>query len=295
VVVVSGWSTFAAQAAIAWCRSQAVPYVLHVVSHDADPKPAWRRAVKARVVPPLVRGASSWLVVGSLARDSLVALGADPARVRVFANTIDVPAYVERFDRLACRRHELRAQLGLARDDVACLCVARLVPEKGIDTLLRAAAAAGVRPVVVGDGPERATLEALERELGSGAVFAGPLPWERVAEAYAACDLFCLLSRHEPWGVVVNEAAACALPLVLSDRVGAAHDLLREGENGRMVPAGDVEAAAAALRELAADPALRRRWGARSREIVSAWRYEESVESFLAACREALGLGADVQ
>ncbi len=288
VVVISGWSTFAAQAAVAWCLARAIPYVLLVVGHDVGPKAGWRRAVKASVVPPLVRGAASWLAVGSLARESVVRLGADPARVRILANTVDVDAYLARYDRLVCRREELRARLGLAEEDVACLCVARLSEEKGIDTLLAAAAEAGVRPVLVGSGRERRRLEDLDRRLGTGAIFAGDRPWQQVVEAYAAADVFALLSLHEPWGVVVNEAAVCALPLVLSDRVGAAYDLLRSGENGRMVPAGDVEAAAAALRELAADPALRRRWGARSRQMVSAWRYERSVESFLAACREAL-------
>ena len=79
----------------------------------------------------------------------------------------------------------------------------------------------------------------------------------------------------------MNEAAACGLPLVLSDRVGAAHDLLRDGENGALVPAGDVDAAAAALRELAADPELRRAQGARSRELARDWGYGPSVEGFL--------------
>ncbi len=289
VVVVSGWSTFASQAAIAWCWAQGIPYLVIVPSHDLGPKPGWRRAVKASVVPRVLARSAGVLVLGSLARASAIAWGASPKRTWLFANTIDVDAYVARFDRLACRRPQLRGALGLEPGDVACLCVARLVPEKGIDTLLRAAAAGGVRPVLVGGGPERGRLRDLDRRLGTRAVFADEWPWQRMVEAYVAADIFCLLSRHEPWGVVVNEAAACALPLVLSDRVGAAHDLLREGENGHMVRADDVEAAAAALRELAADPALRRRWGARSREIVSAWRYEESVESFLAACREALG------
>jgi glycosyltransferase involved in cell wall biosynthesis len=99
--------------------------------------------------------------------------------------------------------------------------------------------------------------------------------------------VFALLSRHEPWGVVVNEAAASALPLVLSDTVGAAHDLLRDGENGFLVAAGDIAAASAALKRLAADPELRRRLGKRSRELVGGWGYEPSVERFVAAVREA--------
>ena len=85
----------------------------------------------------------------------------------------------------------------------------------------------------------------------------GDLDWERVAEVYVAADVFALLSEREPWAVVVNEAAACGLPLLLSDRVGAAHDLLRDGENGVLVRAGDVDAASEALRGLAADAELR--------------------------------------
>ena len=119
-------------------------------------------------------------------------------------------------------------------------------------------------------------------------VLAGDVEWERIVELYVAADVFALLSEREPWAVVVNEAAACGLPLVLSDRVGAAHDLLRDGENGTLVPAGDVGAAAAALRALAADPELRRAQGERSRELARDWGYGPSVEGFLDAVREAV-------
>ncbi len=192
-------------------------------------------------------------------------------------------AWAERADELAGRRSELRAAFGLG-EEVAVLSVARLAPEKGLDVLLRAATAAGVRPLLVGSGPERAYLETIARD----AIFTGELPEDRVAEAYAAADIFALLSAHEPWGVAVNEAAASGLPLVLSDRVGAAADLLRDGENGMLVPSGDAAAAADALRLLAVNPVLRQRYGARSRALVSAWGYEPSVEAFVEACREAI-------
>jgi glycosyltransferase involved in cell wall biosynthesis len=290
VVVVSGWSTFASQAALGWCRLRGVPYVLLVESHDAGPKAGWRRTVKETAVPPLLKGAASVLVVGTLARESVVALGADPARVRVFANTIDVSALAGRADRLAPRRPALREDLGLSEDDVAVLCVARLAPEKGIDTLLRAVArAADARLValLLGDGRERTRLASLAGGLGARAIFAGARPPDTVVEAYAAADVFALLSEHEPWGVVVNEAAACGLPLVLSDRVGAGRDLLADGENGLLVSAGDVERAAGALRRLAADRELRRRMGARSRSLVERWGYGPSVEALVEAAVEA--------
>jgi glycosyltransferase involved in cell wall biosynthesis len=290
VAVISGWSTFAAQAAIAWCRARGVPYVLVVESHDEGPRPGWRRKVKGAVVPRVVAGASSVLVTGSLARDSMVRRGAAPDRVHVFANTVDVDGFAREAERLAGRRAALRAALGAGDGDVVVLSVARLAPEKGLDVLVRAVAASGDQRlllVVAGDGPERARLESLAHELGAHLVLTGDVKWERIVELYVAADVFALLSVREPWGVVVNEAAACGLPLVLSDRVGAAHDLLRNGENGALVGAGDVAGAARALGELAADPELRRVQGERSRELAAGWGYEPSVEGFLAAVRRA--------
>jgi glycosyltransferase involved in cell wall biosynthesis len=119
-------------------------------------------------------------------------------------------------------------------------------------------------------------------------VLTGDREWERIVEVYAAADVFALLSEREPWAVVVNEAAACGLPLVLSDRVGAAHDLLRNGVNGILVPAGDVDESARALLLLASDRDLRLAYGARSRELARDWGYGPSVAGFLAAAREAV-------
>ncbi len=232
VVVVSGWSTFAAQAAIVWSRLRRVPYLLVVESHDEGPRPGWRRQVKGAVVPRVVEGASGVLVTGTLARRSMVARGAPPERVRVFANTIDVEEFGEQADRLASSRHELRSELGAGPEDVVVLSVARLVPEKGLDVLIHAVAEAEdprLLLVLAGDGPERERLEDLAGVRGVRLTLAGDRDWERIAEVYVAADVFALLSEREPWAVVVNEAAACGLPLVLSDRVGAAHDLLRDG------------------------------------------------------------------
>jgi len=288
-VVVSGWSMFASQAAIAWCRVRRVPYLLVVESHDRDPRAAWRKTIKGAVVPRVVRGAAGVLVTGQLVRESMIRRGADPGRIGVFANTVDVERFARESDRLRVRRDELRHLLGLQPGDFAVLCVARLVEEKGLDTLLRACARAGapVIPVLVGEGPERKRLEELASSLDLRVVMAGNLPWERIVEAYVACDVFALLSRHEPWGVVVNEAASCALPLVLSEHVGAAYDLLRDGENGRLVPVDDVAAAAEALRELQDEPA-RRQAAVRSREIAGEWGYGPSLEAFVSSVHAAV-------
>jgi glycosyltransferase involved in cell wall biosynthesis len=144
-----------------------------------------------------------------------------------------------------------------------------------------------LRLAIAGTGPEREALVRLAGELGVRLTMLGHVAEPELAQLYVDADVFALLSRHEPWGVAVNEAAASGLPLLLSDRVGAASDLLVDGRNGFLVPAGDVPAAAAALERLASDPRLRQELGARSRELVSEWGYESSVENFVAAVREA--------
>jgi len=292
VVVVSGWSTFASQAAAAWCRSRGVPYVLLVESNERDARPGWRRAVKGAVVPPILRGAAEVLVVGMLARESMLARGVDPERISLFADTIDAAAFAAEADRLRPQRDELRAEAGLAPDDVAVLSIARLAPEKGLDTLVRAVAAAGdprLALVLAGSGAERDPLAALADGLGVRVAFLPDIPWERVAERFAIGDVFALLSRHEPWGVVVNEAAACGLPLVVSDRVGAAFDLVEEGVNGAIVPAEDPVAAGEAIRMLAADPERRRAAGEASRAIMRDWGYEPSIENLIRVARRVAG------
>jgi glycosyltransferase involved in cell wall biosynthesis len=292
VVVVSGWSTFASQAAVVWCRRHAVPYLLLVESNERDARPGWRRGVKRAVVPPVIRGAAEVLVVGTAARDSMLARGVDPERISVVANTVDVARFAREAGELAPRREKLRAEVGVGAGDVAVLSVARLAPEKGLDTLVRAIAAAGDPRLVLllaGSGPERERLAALAAGQGVRLVLLPDTPWERIVERYVLADVFALLSRHEPWGVVVNEAAACGLPLVLSDRVGAAFDLLEDGRNGVLVPVDDVGAAAEAIRGLAADAERRRAMGAASREIVAEWGYEPSIERLVRAVRRVAG------
>ncbi|HET9289199.1 MAG TPA: glycosyltransferase [Gaiella sp.] len=292
VVVVSGWSTFASQAAVAWCRVREVPYILLVESNERDVRPGWRRAVKGAVVPPILRSAAEVLVVGRLARESMLARGVEPARISLFADTIDVARFGDEAEGLLARRDELRAEVGIAPDDVVVLSVARLAPEKGLDTLVRAVAvAADPRLVLVlaGSGAERGRLEALSDELGVRLVVVPEVRWERIAERFAIADVFALLSRHEPWGVVVNEAAACGLPLVVSDRVGAAFDLVEDGRNGAVVPADDPVAAGNVIRAFAADPERRRAAGRASRVLMREWGYEPSIENLIRVARRVAG------
>jgi glycosyltransferase involved in cell wall biosynthesis len=136
--------------------------------------------------------------------------------------------------------------------------------------------------VFAGDGPERNNLERRAVELGieDRVRFLGFLNQSQLPSAYRAADLFVLPSLFEPFGLVVNEAMLCGLPVAVSDRVGARFDLVRPDENGYVFPAGDVEALAAIFREILADPEKRARMGAASRQRMETWSPREYAESF---------------
>ena len=87
--------------------------------------------------------------------------------------------------------------------------------------------------ILVGDGPQRQELTALCAELDANDVyFAGGKSWREVPEFYALADVFVLPSKSEPWGLVVNEAMVCGLPVLVSNHCGSAYDLVQEGRNG---------------------------------------------------------------
>ncbi len=145
--------------------------------------------------------------------------------------------------------------------------------------------------ILVGDGPMRGEVE---RAVADRAVpdvhLPGFLNRSEVARAYAAADVFVLPSAlHETWGAVVNEAMNFSLPVVVTDKVGCAADLVRNGENGYVVPSDDVTDLARAIESLVQDPERRRAFGARSREVVDAWTYERAAEGVVEACAAAVG------
>ncbi len=172
---------------------------------------------------------------------------------------------------------------------VRFLFVGRDVPEKGLAVLRAAWARAGLDPaaaglVLVGPGSGSATAAAAG---GGGSVLGlGALDPERLRQIYAACDVLVVPSVptptfREPWGLVVNEAMNRSLAVIASDGVGAAAGgLVRDSENGLVVPAGDDRALAGAITRLAGDRELCLRLGRAGREEVLAYSHEAWARGF---------------
>jgi UDP-glucose:(heptosyl)LPS alpha-1,3-glucosyltransferase len=191
--------------------------------------------------------------------------GVPGARITVIPNGVDVA----QFDRTRYpdARSRLRAELGLG-PDVPLALIVGAAARKGLETAIRAVARASavLHLVVVGSGDARAA-QRWARAAGLGDRLHWLGPRADVPVLYAAADLFLLPTRYEPYGMVVTEAMASGLPVVVSAVAGAA-DHIVPGENGWVVrEPDDVDAFAAAIRSILADPAAAAEAGRRARAV----------------------------
>lgn len=127
---------------------------------------------------------------------------------------------------------------------------------KGVDLVARAFVrlareVADVSLRIVGDGELRESLRRTLRPVEEHVEFTGFVPWEQLPVVYADADVLCVPSRYDGWGLVVPEGLASGLPVIASDRMGAALDLIQSGVNGWLTQAGDEEAVFSAMREAA--------------------------------------------
>lgn len=224
----------------------------------------------------------AFVAYGKKAKDFLVRRGVSPDKIYTGTQGI-VPGWIW---------HVTPDKNSLGLDGrVIVLYVGYLVPRKGVATLIRAYQRAR-RPdstlVIVGDGPQRADLEAIaqgERDI----IFTGYLEGETKWRYFASADLFVLPTYHDPWPQVINEAMYFGLPVITTDRDGSVHEVVHNGENGLVVPAGDVDALAEALASLLNDEERRRRMGERSRLIIADYTVEKACNTFLQAIEHAMG------
>jgi glycosyltransferase involved in cell wall biosynthesis len=217
------------------------------------------------------RHADAWIGNTKAICDYLRENGFPGERVHYIPNFIEPPAAVSAEERAA-----LRTRLGIPGDALITTGVGRLIAKKGFDDLLAAfarlpAAVQGRRVdlVVVGDGGERAPLEAQARTLG----IAQRVHWagwqNRPGPYYALADVFVCPSRHEPLGNVILEAWSHGVP-VLSTATHGALELITDGRDGVLVPCEQPAALATALERLLTDDAHRRDLGGMGERRVAA-------------------------
>jgi len=286
VLIVHGYAYVTCWLAFAAARFSGSVVLVRGESNLLRRRSAPKRAAKWLCMRALARLAHGYLAVGTESRRYAEACGVPPHRVFLSPYCVDNGFFARG------RGRQVRQRLGLEPGTVLFAFVGKLYPRKApMDLLMafrRASTAGGGALMFVGDGAQRGELEGYAARHGlRGVRFVGFVNQSHLPHYYAAADVLVLPSRAEPWGLVVNEAMASGCAVVVSDACGCAADLVRDGVNGYVFPAGDVDALARILRELAGDPAGVRAMGRQSLRIIRGWTPQACAERMAQAARAA--------
>ncbi len=296
VVALPGWSVRESLTAQRWCLARRVPTVMMSESARGD---FARRWWSERVKQGVVRCCSAGLVGGQRHAEYMVELGMDRARVFLGYDVIDNDYFRSRADAarqqdaLLRERHKLPRRYFLASS--------RFVPKKNLGRLLAAYARyrrqAGARAwdlVLCGDGPLRGELEALTDRMGlcASVHFPGFVQYDELPVYYGLASAFVHVSTVEQWGLVVNEAAAVGLPLLVSERCGCVPELVIEGRNGRVLDPFDEAGMAGAMLNLSGDPDGAVRMGLESQSIIKEFSPRRFADGLVSAAACAHGQSA---
>ena len=298
-----GWHTFAHVQMLRAAWRIGLPVILRGESTLQRGQAARRRAsarrmmwlpIRRRLYHAAFDRVQAFLVIGSRNRDYYRSFGVPDEKLYWAPYAVDNAWFsLTQRDRESARSR-VRARIGVGPDTLVFASSAKLIARKRPFDLLDAVAALRTRggdahALFIGDGEERRAIEqrAVAIGIGDAMTIAGFVNQRELPDWYAAADALVLPSdSRETWGLVVNEAMAAGLPVVVSDAAGCSVDLVRDGENGFTYGCGDVTALADRLTTIASLGADGRRdFGRRSREIVKRFGIDVAVRATEAAVR----------
>lgn len=275
-VLVGGYFDLTRVRVIGWGHRKDVPIFLvsdsNVRSQYAK---GFTKTVKHTIVRWVMKRCVGLMPCGSLGAEFFLRRGADPKRIFYVPYE---PDYSLIRDMPAAKIAEAKAKMGLKEGRRRLVACSRMIPFKRMDLTVDAfVAIASQRPewdlVIIGDGPLKADLQArVPAELKDRVTFAGFVGDQSVISGvYRASDVLVHMAGYEPWGLVINEAVCAGMAVLSTDVVGATAELVRDGVNGRVVPADDLPKATEALLDIT-DPSKIDRYKAASAGVLADWQ-----------------------
>lgn len=263
VILAGGYNYLAMWQAQQWARDHRTPLLLWSESNSRDFRNSFWPVEFAK--RKFIERCHGYVVPGTSAAAYLASFGVAKEKICVAPNAVDVERFATGAEQARLDPGQ-RERLGLPAQYF--LYVGRFVRSKGIYDLLAAYAKLPAEIcrvtglVFVGDGEERGELSRRSRKVQTGCViFPGFVQRDELAAYYANANALVFPTHSDPWGLVVNEAMACGLPVITTDAPGCTADLVCDGMNGCVVPVGDPDRLSQAMLTLANDPPLRRRMG----------------------------------
>jgi glycosyltransferase involved in cell wall biosynthesis len=207
---------------------------------------------------------------------------------------VDNQRFAQRATEARASRGEVRARWGISPNAVVMLFAGKFIPLKRPFDFVQAVVLAARRSpqvvgLMVGDGPLRAEIEAAIQQAQAPISLTGFLNQTEIPKAYGVADALAVPSSEESWGLVVNEAMACGLPVVASNQVGCVPDLVVADRTGYVFECGDMETLSSSLIRLAGDPDLRAHLGQAARERVGRYTVQAAADGLCQALARCSG------
>lgn len=280
IVVVPGWATKQAISAMLWARIHCVPIIVMSDSQEIDFP---RKAYSERIKKLIISCCAGALVAGSSHREYIVKLGMQGDRVRIGYDVVDNDYFYNGAIEAKKNSDSLKEIYNLPEHFF--LTCARFVEKKNIPSLISAFliflrnndANFSLREkwnlIILGDGPMRNILEKQIDEFGlTGRVLMpGFKQYPELPTYYGLAEAFILPSTTEQWGLVVNEAMASGLPVLVSNRCGAAVELVKKDVNGFSFDPNNVTELSGFMLQMAENETIRRKMGEESTRIIKNW------------------------
>lgn len=286
--IINGWRVKSEWQAIRACWKYGVPMLIRGDSHLLDQKPLHVRTAKRMILGRWIPRFSRYLTVGELNEKFYRFYGADSSSFFPVRHFIDNERFASEAAEARVHLNELRAKWKIAERATVFLFAGKFIDKKQPMDAIKAieklfARNTDVHLLMVGDGRLRPACEEYSAAERLPVTFAGFLNQSEIATAYACADVLVLPSAAETWGLVVNEAMACGVPTIVSDRVGCGPDLVHSGHTGMLFPAGDVDALADAMSVYAGNPSLIAEHGANAQEWIANYSVEAATDGTVAA------------
>ena len=289
LVIVSGYNTLLTLAIAMLGKFHQTAVGLRGDSVFTHQKNNWKWRLKNILLPLIFRIYATGHPTGSLTRNVMKHYGMSDRALFYFPYAVDNEYLKAEADKCAPKKISKRETMGIGPDDFVILGVLKFVPREDPLTLLAAYSFLikqypETHLIIVGDGSLMTDIISLVSEQRLTQVhLPGYLPYSELPCYYALGDVFVHPAKVEPWGVSVNEAMACGLPVIAADTVGAGFDLIEDGKTGFVYTAGQPESLAEQLEKLIKDPTMTRSMGLRANECVLKWSYTKTVEQSLQA------------
>lgn len=273
-VLSGGYNYLASWETAYWAKAHRVPLLLWSESTALDRRRGHRLVefMKAR----FLRRCRGFVVPGKSSLQYLKELGIEDQRIFTAPNAVDTALFARLAEEARRNAPQVRARHSLPVRYF--LYVGRLVKAKGVFELVKAYARlddevrAQVGLVCVGDGADRSELMEQAARIAPGTIrFPGFVHREELPEFYSLTDALVFPTHSDTWGLVLNEAMSCGLPVISTNVAGGVADLVQDGWNGFVVQPGDASQLAGAMTRLALDAELRTRMGYRSKERIAAY------------------------